>query len=264
MLRNIEESQLARAFSQDFSADLPGEDCPSAEELWMACTLELDLEARTKIIDHCISCAHCAQEMRMTREMVAEHNELLLGAPANSLPVEEPKLSLAEQGASIPLRIVEAEPAEPANQGAQEEQDNLVSLGAWRRNLNKVTAACGVLAAAAAVAFIVVKERNPGTERSAGAWRGQDAHGEAINHRFLGNTFSWPAVADVEHYELEIKGTGQNSDNKCVQTVQSNRFVFDPSLCPGLSVKRPFFWRVRPVTKQGHGEFSRFFSVKVR
>lgn len=261
MLNHIDQAQLAQVFSQEFSTDLPGEDCPSAEELWMACTLELDLEARQKIIDHCIVCPHCAQEMRITREMVSEHNELMVGAPANSVNIQVPALSLAEMGQAAQLRIVPDASAEPANDQAQTAQSKVVSLGSWRSKLNKVTAGSGVLAVAAALAFIVVKKGGADPESSGGAWRGQDSQGQGENHRFSQNTFSWPAQADVEHYELEIK-SAKGSKFKCVQTVPTNQLTFDPSHCPELSISQPFFWRVRAVTKQGQGEFSRYFAAK--
>lgn len=261
MLRNIQESQLARAFSQDFIDDLPGADCPSAEELWLACTLELDVKTRVKIIDHCISCPHCAQELRLTREMVAEHNELLLGAPANSTHPDLPRIRLADSGASAPLRVVGEASADLAEQEAQEEQSSPISLSGWRRNLNKVAAGCGVLAAAAALAFIVVKDREPRSE-SGGAWRGQEQQTQEASYRFSGKAFSWPAESKVEQYEVEIKSAARGAGAKCVQTVPSNRLTVEALRCPGLSLTQPFFWRVRPITKQGQGQFSRFFAVK--
>lgn len=296
MLGKIEESQLASVFSQDFSADLPGEDCPTAEQLWLTCTLELEVEAREAIIDHCIKCPHCAQELRMTREMVAEYNELLVAASANS--VDEtgmPRLSLAENGGLRPLRIVQDDPAEPANDEAFGSREELISLGGWRRKLNKITAAGGVLAVAAALAFIVVKKGSSGPgngadegarrdKQGANAWRGQDkpssnalrgegkegAHrrgseakqSQDKQYRFTKNTLSWPATANAQKYELEIKGKGK--PGKCFQTVSSNSLVFDASLCPGLDLSKPFFWRVRAVTKQGQRDFSRFFAVTER
>lgn len=258
MLRNINESQLASAFSQDFSHDLPGEDCPSAEELWMACTLELDLEARQRIIDHCIECPHCAQELRLTREMVTEHNEFMVGAPANTLSPAVAKLCLAESDPVASLRIVSEAPAEPANDLAQQAQGSkVVSLGAWRSKLSKLTAAGGVLAVAAALALIVVKQ-DESPKRSVGPWRGDDAQSQGGNHRFSKKTFSWPAQTGVERYELELHAGG----SKCVQTVATNQFAFEPSACPNIDISRPFFWRVRPLSEQGQGKFSRYFSVQ--
>lgn len=256
MLTNIDESQLASAFSQDFSHDLPGQDCPSAEELWMACTLELDVKARERIIDHCIVCPHCAQEMRLTREMVAEHNELMVAAPANSLSPAVAKLCLAESDPVASLRVVSEAPAEPANDLAQQAQSKVVSLGAWRSKLGKLTAAGGVLAVAAALALIVVKQ-DKSPKRGPGAWRGDDAQSQGGNHRFSKKTFSWPAQAGVERYDLEIQARG----SVCEQTVATNSFVFEPSACPEIDISRPFFWRVRPLTEQGQGKYSRYFSV---
>lgn len=259
MLRKIDESQLAQAFSEDLSSDLPGEDCPSAEQLWQTCTLELDLETRQAIIDHCISCPHCAQEMRITREMVAEHNELLVGESANSVGEGVAMLSMVESGAASPLRIVQDAPAEPANDLAQDGQSKIVSLGTWRRRLNKVTAGCGVLAIAAALAFFVSKKSESGP--SQGAWRGQDAQSQTGPYRFSKGIFSWPAMADAEQYELEIMGA-KGSRPKCIQTLSTNSFALDPAHCPELRPSEPFFWRVRAVSKQGEGTFSRYFAVK--
>lgn len=265
LVEQINESHLGQAFCQDAGSGSPGADCPSADELWKTCTLELGLQARTRIVDHCIHCAHCAQGLRVTREMVEEYNAMLEEGPANTPSFEVPRLSLAERGAPSPLRIVPDEPGGSANQDAQASEKTPVSLGDWRRHLNKITAGCGVVAAAAALAVIVFHETGPGAERGnerdSGAWRGRDKQSQGLGYQYAGGSFSWPQHSQALHYELEIKRVS-GSSVECVQVVPRNNFVLEPSLCPGISMTGPFFWRVRPVTKEGPGEYSRYFAAK--
>lgn len=265
LVEQINESHLSNAFCQDSRSVSPGPDCLSSDELWKTCTLELGLEARTRIVDHCIHCAHCAQEMRLTREMVVEYNALLEEGPANTHHCEVPRLSSAERGAASPLRIVPDEPGGSANQDAQASERAQSSLGDRRRHLNKITAGCGVVAAAAALAAIVVHERGAGADRGdgrdAGAWRGQDKQTQGLSYHYAAGAFSWPEQAEALHYELEIKRAA-GSSVECVQAVPRNSFVLEPNLCPGISMTEPFFWRVRPITKEGQGEYSRYFAVR--
>jgi len=64
------DPQLIKAF-RDGSSAPRGEECPTPERLWQAVSGELEPASFQAIVEHTAACAACAEDFRLSREMVA-------------------------------------------------------------------------------------------------------------------------------------------------------------------------------------------------
>lgn len=268
MLDKISDRELSQAYLGTLEGpQLPKEPCPSAEELWMACTLDLDQERRKEIIDHCVTCKVCAQAMRATRELVvlSEQEMALQGNKVGVEPSEndQAELSVIELGAFQAREASQAHRGDRKNDGTQE-TGKLIRSSRWNKKWRGFAGGSAGLAVAAGLAFMVTTK----PERSeSSAWRGQDDSSSASQAQSEGfsykdGVFSWPSPPDVDYFEVQI--TNATGQAVCRQVVRQSSYRLDAERCPGLSAVGSFFWKVRTVLKDGAVRDSEFFAVLSR
>lgn len=265
MLDQISDTELSQAYLGTLAGpQLPKEPCPSAEELWMACTLELDQERRKEIIDHCVSCKVCAQAMMATRELVilSEQETALQGnsVEAEASEKSQAELSVIELGAFQERADSQSHCGDRTNDGT-EETGKLIRSSRWNKKWRGFAAGSAGLAVAAGLAFMVTTK----PERSEGsAWRGQDeasasrVQSEAFSYN--DGVFSWPSSPGVDYFEVQI--TNATGQAVCRQAVRKSRYRLDAERCPGFTAVGSFFWKVRTVLKDGAVRDSEFFAVE--
>lgn len=239
---------LAKVLTSGASLPPGAQECPLADELWAAVSLELDYPRRFRVLDHCARCPSCAQDLACTREMWAQ-SQLVQQDLAEPKP--RPWLSVVEQGEPR----VESQPG-PAFADASEE---VLSLCGHRARRGKVLWTGGLSAlAVAAMALIYVQrgESEPRSQHGAARYRGEiqesAARGERLqdSYRFRGGEFSWPKDRRATNYQVVI--VDDRFQSVCTsRPVQTNRLRLSAGECSKARLDKAFYWRVRSTLQDG-------------
>jgi hypothetical protein len=70
------DDDLHRALAEEGQRVLPGETCPTPEQLWQLASGELEALDARPIVDHLSRCPACAEDARLTRELVRESRDV--------------------------------------------------------------------------------------------------------------------------------------------------------------------------------------------
>lgn len=267
MLGSLDEATMQQAFIGVLSETKAASACPSADELWLTCTAELDLERRLEVIDHCHVCAVCAHAMSATRQMVQGLGEELdlirrQEEQGSAARVHGPRLSLVE-GGHLPVesRGLDHIPGDRNSRSADQARlkTSVVNLAAWRDKLRPLGLGFGAAAVAALAVIVVMQPRDADSIRGIDVRRGGENVSGSGQFEYANRTFSWPSQEHAERFELEIKNP--SSSATCYRVATTNSLVVNPEDCPATSLSELFVWRVRPVGKDGPGTFSSYQSV---
>lgn len=264
MLDSVDDIQLKDTF---VGAQMPltaTTQCPNADEFWLVCSTELDLQRRLEIVDHCNTCALCSHAMHMTRQMTRGLDEelTLIRAKVSDmpvLPVKAPQITLVETGS--PSGALNSDQLKSPRSSQAADGQTVEKLSAWREKFKPLGFGLTGVAVAAVVTVLIVGGRNDGLGIEEDVRRGRDGVSVPSTGKFeyADRRFSWPSQADAEYYELEIKSAG--SKTKCRRESSIHSLVVSVADCPMLSLTQHFFWRVRAISKEGPGLFSSYQSV---
>lgn len=266
MLDQVSDQELSQAFLGTLlESPAKHEVYPTPDELWMFCTLELDIDRRKEIIDQCMRCKTSAQMLSATRELVRACGQEL--AQADEAPDEEDGVNLSSLKAfnlanvefasnstsEVPLR-------HNGEQHGPSPENVVIGPSRWWTKLRGYTAGATALAVAAGLAFFVTKSNQESKDK---AWRGPDdstARPLVEQHYLYENgVFSWPAESNLKRTELEI--TRPSGESICTLNLQTNRYRVNAQDCPGFSLTEPFFWRIKTVTVDGIERETPFHAV---
>lgn len=273
------DPHLADVLFDGASSPIDYEVCPTPQELWDALDPEqVPTSLRYRVLKHCARCPACAQDLQITkvmREGLAQANQAQATeaqvfqdssaqlATFEHLPMAKPKLlwpRFSEKGAKTSPKIHSATPPPQSSP----------SRGSWLRP----AATIGTICALAAALAVLVSPRKPtsdvtfrgetGRTQAAAPAQAGPMNQHASGYAFQNGRVSWPAGSgSVSAYELEI--VDSSFEHVCTLAgLKPPVAHLDPSNCPGLDLRKVFYWKVKTHYRDGSVHASRFISQTPR